>query len=451
MHTRILLFVFTLWAGFLTAQPKQNSPYSRFGIGDPVPQYFPVQAAMGGMTAAFHDPYHLNFQNPASFAFLRATAFEGALYGKNSNYQSGEVSQSNWSGNLSYLALGFTLNSPINEVLDRVQSPWQAGMGVSLMPYTLIGYNIEAQDTLPDIGAVTNAFEGRGGAYRLNWSSAIKYKNTAAGINLGWVFGKAVFENTTTFDDSLPTAVFHPRSFRNNFRDQQTFNGFVWRAGLQHDFVLKRLQADRSVPERWLTVGIAGEGSRTIRTVADVIRIRSRDRQPSGNYLTPDTLVFNTGLEQELTLPATLSLGIQYVNSTKFKIGGEYIFTNGSVFNNQVRSGETTRNTHSVSGGLEYTPDYNSYNNYAKRIRYRIGGYYRQDQRVIDGRGLDDLGVTFGLGLPLILPRQQTSFVNAALELGQLGANTTISETYFRISLGFTLNDNSWFYKRRFE
>ena len=139
MHTRILLFVFTIWVGLLAAQPKQNSPYSRFGIGDPVPQYFPVQAAMGGMTAAFHDPYHLNFQNPASFAFLRATAFEGALYGKNSNYQSGEVSQSNWSGNLAYLALGFTLKSPINEVLDKVQSPWQAGMGVSLMPYSLIG------------------------------------------------------------------------------------------------------------------------------------------------------------------------------------------------------------------------------------------------------------------------------------------------------------------------
>jgi hypothetical protein len=451
MLQKLLLFIFTMCAGILAAQPKQNSPYSRFGIGDPMPQYFAAQAGMGGMTAAFHDPYHLNLQNPASFAFLRATAFEGALFAKNSNYESGNVTQTNWSGNLGYLALGFTLNSPINEVLDKVQSPWQMGMGVSLTPNSLVGYNIQSMDTLPDIGAVTNAFEGNGGTYRLTWSNAVKYKYTALGVNLGWLFGKATFENTTTFNDSLPGAVYVPVKYRNNFRDQQSFSGFVWRIGFQQDIILKRLASDKTVPERWLTIGLTGEGNQPINTVADIIRIRSRGRLDNGGYLTPDTLVFNTGQELQLTLPATFALGVQFVNSTKFKIGAEYAFTNGSAFRNEVRTGETTRNTNSFSGGLEYTPDYNSYNNYVKRIRYRAGAYYRQDQRVIDGNGLDDIGITLGLGLPVVLPRQQTSFINASLELGRLGADTRISETYFRITFGFTLNDNSWFYKRRFE
>jgi hypothetical protein len=53
--------------------------------------------------------------------------------------------------------------------------------------------------------------------------------------------------------------------------------------------------------------------------------------------------------------------------------------------------------------------------------------------------------------LPVILPRQQTSFVNLALEIGRIGADSPIEETYFRLSAGFTLNDNTWFYKRRFE
>jgi hypothetical protein len=109
------------------------------------------------------------------------------------------------------------------------------------------------------------------------------------------------------------------------------------------------------------------------------------------------------------------------------------------------------RNTISFSAGLEYTPDHISYNRYLKRVRYRIGGYFREDPRVVNGKNFNDVGLTFGFGFPLILPRQQTSFVNAAFELGKNGASSPIEETYFRMTFGFTLNDNTWFYKRRFE
>jgi len=61
------------------------------------------------------------------------------------------------------------------------------------------------------------------------------------------------------------------------------------------------------------------------------------------------------------------------------------------------------------------------------------------------------MGVTFGFGFPLVLPRQQTSFVNAAFELGKIGTDSAIEESYVRLTLGFTMNDNTWFYKRRFE
>jgi len=47
--------------------------------------------------------------------------------------------------------------------------------------------------------------------------------------------------------------------------------------------------------------------------------------------------------------------------------------------------------------------------------------------------------VSFGFGLPLTLPRQQVSFINFAFEFGQNGGNTTIQETYGRLTVGFTL------------
>lgn len=441
---RFLLVFLTLLTNLaLFAQPKQNSPYSKYGIGDRLNQFFANQAGWGGQTAAFHDPFHLNLVNPASYAHLRATSLETGLYAKYSNLVSPASEANFWSGNLAYLALGFTLKSPINEVLDRVKSPWNYGMGFALTPYTLVGYNILTDEVLPDLGEVENSFEGSGGTYRFNWSGAVKYKQTAAGLNLGWVFGKTTYAATTNFVDSLPT-------FQTNRREDLRTSGFVWNAGIQHDFVLQTAENDKSIPTRWLTVGITGEGKHDLGSVNDVLFVRSRGISSNGNYIDADTLQSSLDVPQTITLPATFGLGIQYVKSNKLKVGAQYDYGGWSAYRNEARP-EKMRNTSSVSAGVEYIPDVASYNNYGKRIRYRLGAYYRQDPRVVNGKGLDDIGFSFGFGLPIILPRQQTSFVNTAFELGKLGADTPIEETYFRITVGFTLNDNSWFYKRRFE
>ncbi len=441
---RITLFTLLLLTGtVLFAQPKQNSPYSRFGIGDPVNQFFANQAAWGGQTAAFHDPFHLNLVNPASYAHLRTTTLETGLFAKYSHLSTGAGTKDNWSGNLAYAALGFTLKSPINEILDKAKSPWQLGMGLALTPYSLVGYNVQTIDTLPDLGVVINTFEGTGGTYKLTWSNAAKYKNTAYGFNIGWIFGKSVYENTTTFADSLPT-------FFNNRREDVRINGLLWNVGVQHDFILETAENDKTVPTRYVTVGFTGESQHKVNSTFDQLFLRSRGLLSNGQYDDADTLESALNVRQKITLPATFSIGAQYVKANKMRVGAQFGYDAWSSYRNAARPG-TFRNAVSVSGGFEIIPDYASYNNYGKRIRYRVGGYFRQDPRVIDGKGLDDLGVTFGFGLPITLPRQQTSFVNTAFEFGKLGGGSVLEETYFRITIGFTMNDNTWFYKRRFE
>lgn len=425
------------------AQPKQNSPYSRYGIGDLYPQYFAAQQAFGGQTAAFHDPYHLNLSNPAAYAHLRSAALETGLYAKFSQYQSTTSSLNAWTGNLAYLALGFTLKSPINQALDRTQSPWQFGMGFALTPYSQVGYNVEAQETLPDLGLVVNLFEGSGGTYRLNWGNGVKYKNTALGVELGWLFGKATYENTTTFADSFPT-------YRNHFRDDIRINGLNWSIGAQHDFVLRRSERNRDVPIEWITLGLTAKNSQSVSINSEKIYLRSRGRLDNGAYLTPDTLLGPLKQDLSLTLPAAFSVGLQYVNADKLKLGAQVDYGHWEGYRNEARP-ERFRNTLGVSAGVEYIPDYASYNRFVKRVRYRLGGYYRQDPRTVNGVDINDIGITFGFGLPVLLPRQQVSFVNTAFEIGRLGDGSPIEETYYRITVGFTLNDNSWFYKRRFE
>lgn len=437
--------VLLLAAATAFGQPKLNSPYSRYGLGDPVNQFFASQAGMAGQTTAFHDPFHLNLLNPASYSYLRATTLEAGLFAKRSGYQSSSASRNVWSGNLAYLAIGFPLRSPINEVLDRRKSPWQLGMGFALTPYTLVGYNVETVDTLDQLGIIQNTFEGNGGTYRLTWSNAVKYKQTALGLNLGWIFGKNTYENTTVFSDSFPT-------YSNTSRDDIRINGLVWNLGLQHDFVLKYAENDKTTPVRWLTLGLTGAGTHDIKSTADRLFLRSRGKLSNGQYESADTLLYDAGVKRTITLPAAFSVGLQYVIANKLRVGGEFAYEGWSAFRNDARpDGSRYRNVSSVSAGVEFIPDYASYNNYAKRVRLRAGGYFRQDPRVINGQGLDDIGVTLGLGFPVVLPRQQTSFVNAAFELGKLGTDSPIEEAYFRLTVGFTLNDNSWFYKRRFE
>lgn len=438
-----LLLVFT--SATLYAQPKQNAPYSRYGLGNPISQFFGNQAGWGGMSAAFHDPHHLNIGNPASFAFLRTTVLDNGLYGKSSSFQSGQENLETWSGNLAYLALGFTLRSPINEVMDKNKSPWKYGMGIAITPYTVVGYNVLTRENImsPAVDSVNSNYTGSGGTYRFTWSNAVRYKNTSGGINLAWQFGESIYENNNVFYDSFPT-------FANTYRDQISVSGFAWKLGVQHDHVLKYAENDKDVATRFITFGLSGESKHNMKTTSDILRIRSRGQQSNGQFSNPDTLLSAIGLRRDLTIPATVTVGVMFTEVGKLRFGAEYSFIGGAAYSNEIRP-ETQRNASQVQAGLEYIPNMLSFNNYTKRIRYRLGAYYRQDTRLVNGDGIDDIGLSAGFGFPLVLPRQQTSYINTALEFGKVGANTPIEETYFRITLGFTMNDNSWFFKRRFE
>jgi hypothetical protein len=437
--------IFCLLTCAAMAQPKLNSPYTRYGLGNLTPRYLAVNAGQGGTTAAFSDPYHLNLANPASLAALRSTSLETGLFAQNSRFESDNSSLNTWSGNLGYFALGFTLRNPINDALDRTRSNWRHGMAFSLAPYSNVGYDIESRDTSDLAGVVRSRFQGTGGTYRLmgHWGS--RYKNTSFGASAGWMFGASRYENTTTFIDSLPT-------FENNFFDRYSVGGIVWNLGVQHDIVLARSENDKTINTKWVTLGATFEGKHTLNAEADVVRLRSRGKSVStGQYIDPDTLLIQEGVKREVVLPTNFSVGVEYVKADRFKLGAQVLLENwGNDYKNTVRE-EALNNTVAFSAGMEITPDYASYNRYLRRVRYRFGGYYRQDPRTVRGKDLTDIGVTFGMGFPLILPRQQTSFINLGIEAGRFGADSPISETYVRMTLGFTFNDNTWFFKRRFE
>jgi hypothetical protein len=82
-------------------------------------------------------------------------------------------------------------------------------------------------------------------------------------------------------------------------------------------------------------------------------------------------------------------------------------------------------------------------------MSYRFGGYYIKDPRIVNGKGVNQYGVRFGLDLPFMYQRKGSN-ANLGIDLGRKGEGTIIEEKYIKLNFGFTFNDEEWFLKRKY-
>ncbi len=417
--------------------PSFNSPYSRLGLGDLAIRQNAATLGMGRISAAWQDPLQANLTNPAAMAFLRTASFEGALFAKYAVLDGPEGQDQVWNGNLTYLSLAFPLVNPLNRVLENRQTPFNWAMNIALAPFSSVGYIVTAEAEIPPMDTVKNHFLGSGGIYTLSWGNAWRYKNFAAGIHLNWLFGKIASNRQVEF---LTTE----SPYHDVFVDDTAYRGMVWKGGLQYRYDFKEKQADGTVEPSGASfvLGLFGQISQPFRTDSEVRRMGVNNSLPDA-----DTVLNIVNQAGNGTLPATLSVGIMYQVVNKLRIGAEYGFARWSQYQNDARPNERLFDTWNLAAGIEFTPDYQSYNNYFARARYRLGFFHRTDPRVQD---MKETGLTLGAGFPLIKPRQEVSWINIALELGRTAPPQGLKETWMRLTFGFTLNDNSWFFKRKF-
>ena len=144
IKTALIAAVLVLWmpwtasAQTTTAQilPKQNSPYSRFGLGDLLSPSLVSQTGMAGVGIAMRDGSHTNWLNPATLSSLEVTGLEVAVSAKYSALSDGDKKDAAYSGNLRHLSLAFPLNNSINRALERKKRNFDWGMGFHLSPYS---------------------------------------------------------------------------------------------------------------------------------------------------------------------------------------------------------------------------------------------------------------------------------------------------------------------------
>lgn len=416
------------------AQPADNSPLSRIGIGEPVMPDFAASSAQGGMGSAYWHLHQANLQNPASLGFLEATAFETGLFAKRSAISRNDFSANVWSGNLDYFSLSFPILNPINELLERREREFAWGVNVSLLPFSRVGYSITSEDVFDSVGVVTRGFQGTGGLYRFNVGNGWRYRNLAVGLNLGYVFGRTTYSAETFFDDISG-------DYTHIARSDISYRGFTWDAGVQYNI---QLTPTRENNRKYITIGVHYNGSQSFDTERDFV---SYVRNIA--YNDADTAVYLTDQPGDGMFPSEFGAGIMLRESNAWSVGVDYNRQTWSDYFNEARP-DTLRDTWRLAAGGTYTPDVTSITSYFSRVEYRAGVFYQQDPRVLEGEQARRYGITAGAGLPFVFLRS-FAYLNLGLEIGKAGAENALDENYFRARIGVVLNDNQWFLKRRYQ
>ena len=432
------VFIFLLLAISAWSQPKVNSPYSRLGLGDFFDQNLIGISSLAGTATAYTDPYHANVLNPASLAHLRTTSFDIGLNVQVSKLKDDNFSNNVWQGNIGYLSLGFPIFNPINEILERKSRTLYWGMNMSLMPYTNVGYDINNIEQFEPIGQVERRYIGTGGTYKFVWGNGFKYKNLSAGINLGYLFGQLSFDRDVDFDDQA--------AFRDELSDDVNLKGFLWNFGALYDIYFDtEVLKEGKTPQKRITFGFYGNNNTNFRTQSNSLYRRIFDFE---GIVVVDTIAYNTDLEGNGVLPGQFSFGVNYRDGLKLKAGISFTTQFWSNYENSAKP-ELLNNSWRLSMGVGYRPDINAFESFYKTVDYRFGLFYGTDPRSVDQNQLKHYGITLGLGVPFFVQRK-ISFLNLGFEIGRLGVQESIRNTYAKLSFGFTLNDDEWFLKRKF-
>ncbi len=422
---RKIVVLMALFISIVSFSQKNNtSAYSFFGIGDKNSSSTVEQLSMGGVGVAFGDFYHLNFSNPASNASLLFTNYSMALENKNIWAEDGIDKQSAAATYISYLAVGI----PIGE---------KGGFSFGLLPNTSVGYSLvsnvyDNDDTLIEV----TRYEGDGGSNKVFLGFGyIPFKGFSIGIQGNYIFGK--IENSITNqgkDVSLAT----------KYQTVSNINGFSLNAGFQYKAELKNNLNLHLGGSFELENEIDSDGNEYLYSV-DLI-----------NFESPRDTILNVTTTGVLKTPIRTTLGVGIGKTNKWFAGADFSFQRalelqGNVFNSYSKI-EYDSYSKVAFGGF-FTPKFNSITSYWERVTYRAGVRFEKTGLLVDATGngndftgIDDFGISFGVGLPV---NNQLSNLNVGFEYGKRGKldNGLVQESYFNLRLSLSLSDK-WFKKR---
>lgn len=425
----LLFFSFLLIPSLSSLAQTDTTPYSSQGLGKLSSPGFVHNIGMGGIGIATGNGLRINSINPALlYRNNLYSSFDIAISTEYKDLIKEDETAHSLTGGLAYGAFAF----------PAIQNRWTLSVG--LMPYSTVSYTIRESRTVTGNNLPAQlSLEGEGGISQVYLSNGIRiYKNLAAGIRIGYLFG--------SIDRDLSILPLTPDAFsyRTSLKESLFYSGLLPEAGIYNAFKIGKTT--------YLSAGITYQPETKLNVMRNV-QFESSSVSNPDIPISQDTITNEPG---SVVLPQKLGFGLGLEKSLKYIVGVDITLQQWENFGSYqpdsiqlARSNnDGLRNSMKVSVGGEYIPDVSSINSYLKRATYRLGFTYQHTPFFVNNEQIKDIGVSFGFGLPL----SSLSSLNLAFETGRRGAtsNSLVQENYFKILLGVSFNDR-WFIRRRFE
>jgi hypothetical protein len=457
-----VVFVVLFFGAFCPAYTQDNSPYSRYGIGDIVPPTHILNRGMGGISAGYTDRFSINFNNPASYS-----AFQSIRETKNKKQILGRA--------ILDLGINFdnrTLREPKPSVAQKfvaknalfsylqvgvaLKNNW--GLSFGLRPVSRISYKLIRNERLTDpvtglpIDSASTRFEGTGGAFlptigtgfsiidRVTKNGPLKL---SVGLNFGYMFGSTDYSvKRSLINDTV-------NYYQANYETKTTFGKSFFNGGLQFKIPINKKIS--------LTFGAYGNLNDKLSASKDALRETFRFDAVNGDVRL-DSVSDEKNIKGKIVYPASYTIGFVLEKEFALKEPG-WLF--GVDFSRQnwdnyrfYGQSDSVRSNWELRVGTQLRPAPKK--NYFSNVSYRLGFFTGPDYIRVQNK-LSHYGISFGLGLPIANSRSsyvsinQYTLINLAFEYGKRGNNDNLlKESLFRFSLGFSLSD-LWFSKRKYE
>lgn len=417
-----------LLAGIVCALPavaqrsnRENSPYSRYGLGDIRGGTHIALRGMGSTSSAYAAPFAINTDNPASYSALKFTTYEGGGEGSRRTVSANGESISSGTATLSYLRVGIPLGK-------------YGGMAFGVQPETRVYYR-QSSDTLQitGLGRTSSEYFGEGGTNYAFIGLAGKLKGFSAGVNVGYLFGTTSTTASQNFYDADTAS-----TLNSLFSQTVRVGGVYAKGGVQYETKLAKKYV--------LRLGATAALQQNVTARREAVTESIRRYAGVGSYR--DTLETLETQRGTIHMPLTYGGGIQISREDKWAIILDYRATQWSDFRKFGATDSVTDNAFRIGLGGEFTPKATA-RDYGSRITYRLGVNYGRDYVRLRGEDFPTFSATVGASLPF---KRSNDRIHTALEVGRRGTENAglARESFVRFSLGLSLVDR-WFQKRRYE
>lgn len=433
-----------------TSSTNAYSPYSMFGIGELSTQGSLAMRSMGGVGVAWRSTSYASLLNPAGYS---ATMRKSLIFDFGIEGMHVDNTQRKYDGNNAYTGLARRSKNSLNFHELSVQMPLAKGLGlgVSLTPYSSVGYDMnytdQSDETWGEVGRVLYNYSGEGDITEVKLGVGWEvFKNLSIGVAGLYYWGDIDRDYATIIPNNVVGQGSYSATIGN---DNYSVSNFKFQAGVQYNAI--------SNDKRILTVGATYD-------LGGSLRPRVTKKIYNGDFLS--TTVVNEGKRSQIRLPQQVAVGVFYQDA-KFSAGVDYVYRDwggrNAGFSEAVFGGMkvTYTDTHTIKAGIEYTPNRFDVRHYYNRMAYRAGVRYGDYYQAFGGEKLGEYSVNFGIGFPMKF--LGASAIDFGVEFGGRGSHKAIrnavgqnvgliKQQYVKIAIGITMfGDDYWFVRPKYD